>query len=172
MARKKVRLGDRNPWTFRWKPMDADWKERLLKRKGEREGTVDKQRLRDGLMAFGGDFVLIPHLEEDLAAILSRGVLRTGVGAQLEAGAPNQCHSNTVRLYAQNKDNPDGSIAIATGYALGKDGLWRQHTWGVWYDEDFENGLVVETTVRMAGYFGFEMTAAEAEKFSRDNEWW
>ena len=171
MARKKVRLGSRSPWKLRWQPMEPERKRLLLRDKGEKEPTPERQRLREGLLAFGGDFVLIPHVEEDLAAILTRGELRSGRGAHLEPGSPSQCHSNVSQLYESNEGNPDGRIAIATGYALSRDGLWRQHSWGVWYDEGSPSGLLVETTERRVAYFGFEMTSAEAESFSANNLW-
>jgi hypothetical protein len=55
--------------------------------------------------------------------------------------------------------NPAGT-RIVTGYALSSDGLWRQHSWAMAGD-----GGVVETTEERLLYFGYELTAAEAEIF-------
>jgi hypothetical protein len=38
--------------------------------------------------------------------------------------AENSCHWNVAALWLQKRE---GITAVATGYALSDDGLWRQH---------------------------------------------
>jgi hypothetical protein len=54
--------------------------------------------------------------------------------------------------------------SICTGYALTRDGMWRQHSWVY-----TRSGTVVETTVKRVQYFGFIMNETECEIFLEDN---
>jgi hypothetical protein len=51
-------------------------------------------------------------------------------------------------------------VAVATGYALSDDGLWRQHSWGMRRD------AIIETTEARVLYFGFLMQEADANSFA------
>jgi hypothetical protein len=127
-------------------------------------GLVD---LKNKLLSFGGHDVIIPMSEPDLENIMSRGQLWYGDKVIVEKGRPNQCHKNSCDLWYANKDNSLASIHIVTGYALGKDGLWLQHTWLVW--EKAKQNVIVETTLKRAAYFGYVMTYQEADMFDDDN---
>src|SRR5258708_7764341 len=52
----------------------------------------------------------------------------------------------------------EGLGSVVNGYALSKDGLWRQHSWLV-----TPEGGLVETTVRRAAYFGAVLAPEEVK---------
>ncbi len=53
---------------------------------------------------------------------------------------------------------------LRTGYALSRDGVWRQHSWCY-----TDNGVVVETTEKRVQYFGYVMTEDECDQFLFEN---
>ena len=57
---------------------------------------------------------------------------------------------------------------IATGYALGDDGLWRQHTWAL--TGDGQDRAILETTTSREQYFGVALTGADALAFARASD--
>jgi hypothetical protein len=125
-------------------------------------------RLREVLLAKGGLEVVPPHYDRfeqwqrtrDDAyteASLARGRAWAAAAARLEPGAGNACHVNVARLHRA------GRGAIATGYALAEDGLWREHSWIV-----EASGAVVETTVPWVLYYGCMLDDGEARRFARD----
>lgn len=116
--------------------------------------------LKAKLLSLGGDSVSM-YMEEDLERIIKRGIALKGHRARMERGEPCACHSNAAYLWDANRD----SVNIMTGYALSKDGCWRQHTWAVMKDLQ----TPVETTTRRALYFGFVLTADESEVFLTKN---
>jgi len=131
----------------------------------DRERGVLKQApelgpLRDRLVGLGGKWVILPVIEEDLKAIMERGELKTG-RPLMRRGANCKCHFNSCCLWENNKDK----LEIMTGYALSRDGVWRQHTWCWWKARK----KVVETTETRVAYYGFRMTREEAEKFWDEN---
>ena len=87
----------------------------------------------------------------------------------MQKGEPSQCHTNSAMLWEANKSRTlEGpyreELALATGYAMSEDGLWRQHSWCVLRTP--ARVKVVETTVPRVAYYGFVMTHAEAERFA------
>ncbi|MEG1564976.1 MAG: hypothetical protein RR365_14825, partial [Bacteroides sp.] len=86
-----------------------------------------------------------------------------GKGTRFRKGQPSQCHLNACLLWEVNK----GYCQIATGYALSKDGMWRQHSWVV--QPLATKYRVWETTEGRVAYFGFIMTDEECELFCRAN---
>lgn len=112
--------------------------------------------LKKKLLSIGGWAVCLPRIEEDLKKILGRGQIFLG-RSQIILGEPNSCHSNCCCLWQSNEE-----FKICTGYALSKDGMWRQHSW-CYTDK------VIETTVKRIRYFGFIMTNEEAELFVDEN---
>lgn len=87
----------------------------------------------------------------------------------MQKGEPSQCHTNSAMLWEANKSRTlEGpyreELALATGYAMSEDGLWRQHSWCVLRTP--ARVKVVETTVPKVAYYGFVMTHAEAERFA------
>jgi len=90
--------------------------------------------------------------------IFSRGH-DAGGDVKLKRGSSNACHSNSVRLYKK------GGYAIESGYALSKDGLWREHSWV----REIKTGIIVETTEHRLKYFGVMLKGPVLEKFVRTN---
>jgi hypothetical protein len=112
------------------------------------------------LLNIGGWAVCLPKIDSDLEKIVGRGQKFPG-RSQLFLGQPSQCHSNSADLWDQNKDK----LKICTGYALSRDGLWRQHSWCY----HIHNKIVIETTMKRIQYFGFVLEDNEAEDFYVDN---
>jgi len=143
---------------FKTNPMDKEWKERLGKKvEGMMSRYPELIPLRERLLSYGGEEVCISFYEEDLERILSRGVIRKGT-SKLMRGEPSNCHSNSARLWKANQNK----VSIWTGYALSKDGVWRQHSWCV-------GDKLYETTEKRVAYYGFELTEEEAEDFYDEN---
>lgn len=102
--------------------------------------------LKQRLLSMGGWAAVLREQEPDLEAILSRGVLLDGSDAILRVAEESQCHFNSAM---EHLSNPLARL-VMTGYALSKDGMWRQHSWI--YDK--ASDTIVETTTRRVGYFG------------------
>ena len=135
---------------------------------GAETGNASERVIIKKLLTFGGFEVCMPFVEEDAKKILERGQLWYGDKCIMMKGEPSHCHSNAAYLWQANKDRAlDGpyrqQVAIATGYALSKDGMWRQHSWVMLRKS--RSVQVVETTARRIAYFGFVLTEDEAEEF-------
>lgn len=160
---------------------DPEWRQRLKERcwwessnlesgKATQDGTltekelVDFRLLHDILTAIGGEETCFPDIEEDMDKILERGRFYRGTSKMMK-GRPSRCHENVCLLWEQNHKSHD--IRIATGYALSKDGMWRQHSWLVHHYNTAtqQRTRIIETTEKRVAYFGFEMTEEEAERF-------
>lgn len=160
---------------FKTIPMDKEWKESCNKKGWTKDSTYlddftikfgpnqtveQYKQLRDKLLDVAGESVCM-YYEEDLHNLLARGVFLRGYNAKMMKGEDCQCHSNSSRLWEVNKK----LISIATGYALSRDGMWRQHSWCV----SKKTNKVVETTLKRLLYFGFIMTDKESQSFADDN---
>ena len=154
-----------------WNRMDDTWRQTLYDRgdawwlKGsdalpEDPNQLQMMPLKDRLLSFGGDSVCFPGIEEDLNKIMERGVLWDGSGAEMMRGLQSQCHANSANLWSNNQDK----TVIMTGYALSVDGMWRQHTWLVAFDDN-DCPYLVETTEYRVAYYGFAMTYDECDRF-------
>lgn len=150
-------------------PMGKDWKSRLCPQTeaniAASPNPAGSEELRNRLLALGGEEVCF-WCEEDLDKILSRGFAE-GCNQSFRKMAACRCHQNACELWQKNKLR----VSICTGYALSPDGVWRQHSWAV--DKMLKkvgkgNGIV-ETTEPRVAYYGFRMTAREADRFCRDN---
>lgn len=130
----------------------------------EKERLTPILQIRDKLLAIAGEEVCLPCVEEDLDNILTYGQLWSGKGARRMRGEASQCHSNSANLWENNKDK----TVICTGYALSKDGMWRQHSWLMHIKP--RSNQIVETTELREAYFGFAMTYDICEEFV-DNNW-
>jgi len=133
-----------------------------------KESKQDLRPLVELLLDQGGDFVLLPIREPDLAKILKRGQLwEGGDQVHLLSMSMSRCHSNVAELYAARQ-----LTAIATGYGMTKDPdgikLWRQHSWGVLIGTDDEPEVVETTEVRDL-YYGVILKPAEAREFLKWN---
>lgn len=80
------------------------------------------EKLRGKLLQEGGGFVVRPNAEPDLDLLLAKGQAREGERETVE-GQTGLCHQNVARGWRRGEGD------IFTGYALSKDGGWRQHSW-------------------------------------------
>lgn len=120
-----------------------------------------KQRLLD----IGGCEACLPAYEDDLDNILKHGQLWDNITQKMMRGAPSQCHRNSCELWYNNRKSCEKGFAviICTGYALSKDGFWRQHSWLV--QAKPRANVVIETTEPRVAYYGFGMTYDMAKEF-------
>ncbi len=123
----------------------------------------DYERLKSVLLDIGGWAVILPRIEEDFGNIMERGRKFPG-DSITKRGDDCQCHRNSAYLWDANREK----LKICTGYALSKDGIWRQHSWCVW--RATRSWRVVETTMKRIQYYGYIMTEDESEKFLYENE--
>ena len=156
-------------------PMDADWKKRISNQwwstdyKGDISPYKDMIMLRDRLLSFDGENVCMAYREPDIDNIMQYGQLWIGDKnhVKMMKGEECRCHSNVCELWQRNRDLKDGKLYIATGYALSKDSMWRQHSWLVL--RKTRSYKVIETTVMRKLYFGFCMDEETAERFCYEN---
>lgn len=138
---------------------DPSWLRRARKA-GVTKLTGNKNcPLKKILLDIGGWGAVIPHVEKDLEKILGRGRRFPGKSKTMR-GQPSQCHSNSAYCWDENRE----LCKICTGYALSRDGVWRQHSWCY-----TNNGVVVETTEKRVQYFGYVMDEDECEQFLFEN---
>jgi hypothetical protein len=118
------------------------------------------KRLKLLLLRFGGTFIVAPpKADPDIPMLLESGFLMNGpVTTKLMRAS--LCHQNVAAIWRRRKPK---IVAIATGYALSEDGLWRQHSWGILHEG------VLETTEERAKYFGILLRSAEADHFAECN---
>lgn len=125
----------------------------------------ESEKLRDLLLSFGGNEVLIPEPEEDIVNILKYGQFWFGKSSKLMKGKPSQCHKNSCDLW-ESGDNKK-HCRICTGYALSEDGLWRQHSWVLNFKSN--SNQIIETTMKRIAYFGFIMNEEQSQEFCYNN---
>lgn len=113
--------------------------------------------LRDRLIAISGTHLVAPTVPEpDLKDLLCEGaVMKEAI--HFEEMARSNCHKNVALLWQQRSGD---LIALATGYALSDDGLWRQHSWGM------RSNAIFETTEPRKIYFGVRLVGLAADLFS------
>lgn len=152
------------------KPMDSSWKDAIKDRwwsteyTGNTTGHEKMLRLRDRLLSINGESVCLPDIEEDYDNIMTYGQIWIGQKKiQMMRGTPCQCHRNACELYLANRNFKDGILRIATGYALSKDSMWRQHSWLVL--RKARSYKIIETTEKRELYFGFCMNDEMTENF-------
>jgi hypothetical protein len=123
----------------------------------------DYDSLKLRLLDIGGWSVILPRIEEDYSEIMDRG--RKFAGKSItKRGMQSQCHRNSANLWDANRNK----LKICTGYALSKDGIWRQHSWCVMRTK--RSWRVVETTTKRIQYYGYIMNEDESELFLYGNE--
>lgn len=119
-------------------------------------GRPKLDRLKELLLMVGGerfqrdDFLDAEMRDYELDALLDRGELHDGSGAEMAPGEVSGCHDNSCRLALENE-----GWQMWTGLALSPDGIWRVHSWAVRPD-----GRIVETTVGRVLYFGVPVDPA------------
>ena len=113
--------------------------------------------LKAKLFAIGGNQIS-PQPCPFVSEIASHGVL-VELPVKLRQMDGNRCHHNVGSLWEQRKKY-SRLKAIATGYALSEDGMWRWHTWGLAATH------ILETAVVRLQYFGIPMDAEDADAFA------
>ena len=116
------------------------------------------EELRDKILELGGSEVNVTQREPHLDELLERGQVFYGKGSKRCPGEASQCHTNVAALWVHDRKQ----IRIVTGYALSKDGLWRQHSWAL----DGRDNKVIETTIPRLLYYGVVLSDGEAEEFA------
>jgi hypothetical protein len=141
--------------------MTPDQEKHLRRRLREAvKSQPDLKRLKTLLLRFGGDFLVAPpKVDPDVPMLLHSGFLTSGP-IKLKIMDTSSCHQNVAAAW---KGRRFGIVAVATGYALSEDGLWRQHSWGVLRDG------VLETTVARLKYFGIVLQGRLADRFAEQN---
>lgn len=151
---------------------DRKWRKLLNERGFTRSHKFENAVLepfKKMLLDIGGWAVVLPFKDPDVQHLLRRGRRFPGRSISIP-GQPSQCHFNSCCLWEMSKNReltPHKDVKICTGYALSRDGVWRQHTWCV-----FEVGnrlQVIETTVKRVQYFGYVLSDEEAELFVFNN---
>lgn len=146
----------------------ADWIARIRRRNRRLfQQQPELKQLEAKLLQLGGKLVPFPvprpgYLSEPYAKkLLARGYAQPGAPARYQRGQANSCHSNAARLWASNPRR----YAIESGYALSRDGGWREHSWIY----DLKDRQIIESTEKRVKYFGFRLTDPEAKTFYRQN---
>ena len=119
--------------------------------------------LRDLLFQFGGETILTDFYDDELDKVLERGQIWYGDKITLIKGRTSMCHHNSCDLWETNKSQS----RICTGYALGEDGTWVQHSWLI--QQKLRQNRLIETTSKRLLYFGFVRTLEECEDFVWDH---
>ena len=78
---------------------------------------------------------------------------------RIKRGRPHECHRNAALFWLKGQ-----CAAIAIGYYLGPDHVWRQHSWGVMGD-----GTILDTHAGGQAFFGVRVESIEAVKFAEDH---
>lgn len=122
------------------------------------EQRPDLVELRKRILRRGGGGEVLfcpgghaPPPSEEISRLLTRGEVLPGK-AKFVRMQPCRCHDNCVELWRQ------GAGDLMNGYALTKDGLWREHSW-----IKSPDGLV-ETTVPRLAYYGAVLTPEEIKR--------
>ena len=112
------------------------------------------------MLRHGGDLLVAPpKADPDVQELLEFGILTGGI-IKLNIMSSSSCHQNVASLWMDRKF---GIVAVATGYALSDDGLWRQHSWCILPDG------VLETTESRLKYFGIVLQGQRADHFAECN---
>jgi hypothetical protein len=137
--------------------LDELYRERVLLHDASQPGYLAAwEELSERLLELGGLAVVPPVHIEGIEFFVARAGASFAYGGFV-AGEPNACHANSAELFLS------GAVAaLASGFALSSDGLWRMHSWGV-----DSAGRAVETTVRREAYFGILFEGEAAQEFCR-----
>lgn len=148
--------------------IDSEWKEKLKDKwwSVDYEGTLTLNqtkliKIRNKLLSFAGEetCLALDESNKEISDLLERGQLWYGDRITMMKGEDSHCHQNSAACWNANKDK----LAIATGYALTEDGMWRQHSWCVWGKS--RANRIVETTGKRILYFGVVLTPKECKDF-------
>ena len=121
----------------------------------------DLKLLKSLLLKIGGEYLVAPpKFDPDIPMLLRNGFVMSGE-IKAKIMRTSMCHQNVAAAWRNHKT---GVVAIATGYALSDDGLWRQHSWGI-----LRYGILETTEVRIR-YFGILLQDARADEFAEANK--
>ena len=140
----------------------TETQERLLNRRlhqavGQQPEIESLRRL---LLELGGIQLVAPPRHDPAVSLLIAAGFVMGGSVQRVIMEEGRCHENVARVWTEK---PRGVVGIGTGYALSKDGLWRQHSWVL-----LREGII-ETTVPRAKYFGLLLQGDDADLFAESN---
>ncbi len=177
------------PFEIETTPVDAEWKTQLHAMMWWAASRIDDDHsnlktglkpdllalhrdLHKRLVAFGGEETGFSDYIPDVASLLARGQVWSGQGAEMVDSESSNCQVNSLCEYAERLDfstrnrrsagskvKPQTHVAVAIGFALSKDGIWRQHSWLLERRQDRVG--VVETTEPRIAYFGRVLTGYE-----------
>ncbi len=116
--------------------------------------------LKGRLLGIGGWAVILVDDEPDLDLLLKHGTTYGADDAAIELGSHSECHANSALGFLR-----DPHLGIGTGYALSRDGIWRQHSWGF----NAETFQILETTEERLAYFGIRLDDVDALIFCTRN---
>lgn len=153
------------------RPIKEDWKRWMngvwwgTGYTGELEPrAVPMLKLRDTLLAIGGEEACLPIQDPDLDHLMEYGQIWVGQKkVRMKRGEASRCHQNSAYLWQANRYYNAGIFGVATGYAMSDDGVWRQHSWCVLKKP--RSYQIVETTTPRELYFGVCMLGSDAERF-------
>lgn len=133
---------------LRW--LDENTEEKL-EQMSPKQRKLHHKLLNVLLRAKGHHVLIPPGGEPDIEAIATYGffVELPPNRMRLVPGEPSNCHGNAAHVWETDPDR----YSIMTGYALSKDGLWRQHSWTM---DNVEEQLV-DSHERRLLYFGVEI---------------
>lgn len=94
----------------------------------------------------GTHIVGIPSIDANFSIFKVDTFFVPNITTKLHIMEQSECHANCEALYQKNKTHK-----IYTGYALSKDGLWRNHSWII-----TKNGSIIETTELRVLYLGYK----------------
>ena len=114
--------------------------------------------LRKLLLRIGGE-ELVARPDREVPLLVEYGFVMAGP-VMTKPMEPGDCHGNLARLWRNKRSQLAG---IGTGYTLGNDGLWRQHSWGV------KREGILETTEERLKYFGILLQGPLADAFAAGN---
>ena len=104
------------------------------------------------LLQIAGEEVCFQAGDPDFELIQEYGQFWFGKNVKMMPGTPSRCHENSAFLWNENREN----TLICTGYALSKDGMWRQHSWCIKIGA--RSNQIIETTKPRIAYFGVCLT--------------
>ena len=118
-------------------------------------------KIREKLLAAGGWQICLSPTDDD-SEIVADGVfwMPENISFRSERGEPSNCHRNAADAWKRSRSKD--KIAVGTGYALSKDGVWRPHSW--LFRETKIGVAIYETTEPRIAYFGAILSKERVEK--------
>jgi hypothetical protein len=138
---------------IRTSPMNEEWKQRMEPGISAAIADPARKQLRDKLLGYGGEEALVRASDipaNEIERLMARGRFWLGSAADFNKMRAINCHGNSLCLAEQ------GAGEVVNGYALSRDGMWRNHSWVLQPD-----GRLIETTVPREAYFGAVLTLEE-----------